>query len=48
MKYAFPWFAIHKETRHIVAGFGEYDDAEKFCAMFVHGLYVVRSGAELN
>lgn len=47
MTHAFPWFAIHKDTRYIVAGFNEYTDAERFCALFAHGKYVVRSGADL-
>lgn len=42
MQTKFPWYAIHKDTKHIVAAFNEEHDAQKFCAMFAHGMYVVR------
>jgi hypothetical protein len=42
MKTTFPWYAIHRDTKFIVAGFVSHDDAEKFCAAFTHGAYVVR------
>lgn len=36
----FPWYAVHKETRFPVAGFCDAHDAEKFCKMFSHGMYI--------
>lgn len=47
MKNAFPWLAIHKESRYVVAGFVEHSDAERFCALFTHGMYVVRAATDL-
>lgn len=47
MKHAFPWFVVHKSTRFIVAGFVNFDEAERFCAAFSHGMYVVVSGVEI-
>lgn len=44
---AFAWYAIHRVTKHVVAGFGEHDDAERFCAIFSHGMYVVRDAASI-
>jgi hypothetical protein len=43
----FPWYVIHKDTKHVIAGFGEHDDAERFCGMFNHGMYVVRDAASI-
>lgn len=48
MKHAFPWFAIHRETRYVIAGFAEFDDAERFCKSFTHGMYVAVSGIEID
>jgi hypothetical protein len=48
MTYAFPWFAIHKQTRYIVAGFVDFDDADKFCVAAKHGMYVVAAGVDLE
>lgn len=38
----FPWYAIHKDTKFVIAGFIDHDDAETFCRAFSHGMYVVR------
>ncbi len=48
MKHAFPWFVIHQDTKYIVAGFVEFDDAEKFCVAARHGMYRVCAGVELQ
>ena len=47
MTRGFPWFAVHKDTRFVIAGFIDFNDAEAFCAIFSHGLYVVRSGTDM-
>ena len=38
----FPHYAIHNDTKYIIAGFVDQRDAEKFCVMFSHKEYVVR------
>jgi hypothetical protein len=48
MQKSFPWYAVHKITGFVVAGFVEHDDCEKFCGMFSHGLYTARSGVEIS
>jgi hypothetical protein len=48
MKHAFPWFVVHRQTRYIVAGFVDFDDADKFCAAAKHGMYIVAAGVDLE
>lgn len=38
----FPWYVIHKDTKHVIAGFIDHSDAQTFCSAFTHGMYVVR------
>jgi hypothetical protein len=42
MQTRFPWYAIHKDTKFIIAGFIDHSDAETFCKIHSHGMYVVR------
>lgn len=42
---SFAWYAIHRETKFVIAGFVSADDASKFCASFTHGMYVVRDSS---
>jgi hypothetical protein len=37
----FPWYVRHKETKFIVAGFVNHDEAEKFVTAMGHGMYRV-------
>ncbi|WP_432262923.1 hypothetical protein [Cupriavidus sp. TMH.W2] len=48
MPTVFAWYAIHKDTKHIVAGFNDHHDADKFCSAFAHAQYVVRDRATVE
>lgn len=37
----FDWYARHKETKYIVAGFVNHDEAMKFVKSMAHGQYVI-------
>lgn len=46
-KPSFPWYVINKQTRFVVAGFAEFDDAYRFLGLFKHDAYVVLAACEI-
>ncbi len=44
----FAWYVVHRQTKYIVAGFADADDAHRFADSFKHKEYIVLSFPEIQ